>query len=86
MSYMIEVKNLSRFYGNKPGVEDISFSIEAGDIVGLLGANGAGKSTLMKMLTGYHMPTAGEIRIDGIDLLLNPKEAQIGRASCRERV
>ena len=75
MSYMIEVKNLSRFYGNKPGVEDISFSIEAGDIVGLLGANGAGKSTLMKMLTGYHMPTAGEIRIDGIDLLLNPKEA-----------
>ena len=75
MADIIEVRNVSRYYGNKAGVEDVSFSVREGDVVGLLGANGAGKSTLMKMLTGYHMPTAGEIYIDGIDLLQEPGKA-----------
>lgn len=72
---MIEVKNLTKYYGDKPGVRDVSFTIEDKSIVGLLGPNGAGKSTLMKMLTGYHMPTSGEIWINGIDAVANPKEA-----------
>lgn len=72
---MIEVKNLTKYYGDKPGVRDVSFTIEDRSIVGLLGPNGAGKSTLMKMLTGYHMPTSGEIIINGIDAIAKPKEA-----------
>lgn len=72
---MIEVKNLTKYYGDKPGVRDVSFTIEGRSIVGLLGPNGAGKSTLMKMLTGYHLPTSGEISINGIDAIAHPKEA-----------
>ena len=72
---MIEVKNLTKYYGDKLGVQDISFTIGDREIVGLLGPNGAGKSTLMKMLTGYHLPTAGEMYIDGIDAIENPRLA-----------
>ena len=77
---MIQVKHLTKYYGDKPGVEDVSFEIADGEVVGLLGPNGAGKSTLLKMLTGYHLPTSGEIYIDGIDSVENPKEgmAKIG--------
>ena len=77
---MIQVKHLTKYYGDKPGVEDVSFEIADGEVVGLLGPNGAGKSTLLKMLTGYHLPTSGEIYIDGIDAVENPKEgmAKIG--------
>lgn len=72
---MIEAKNLTKYYGEKLGVENVSFTIGDGEIVGLLGPNGAGKSTLMKMLTGYHMPTSGELYIDGVDAIASPKEA-----------
>ncbi|MFQ5488112.1 MAG: ABC transporter ATP-binding protein [Gammaproteobacteria bacterium] len=65
---MIEVDGLTRRYGDFTAVDQVSFRIGQGEIVGLLGHNGAGKTTIMKMLTGYLEPTAGEIRIDGLDI------------------
>jgi len=62
---MIEVKNLSRYYGDFAAVKDVSFTLRSGEIVGLLGHNGAGKTTIMKMLTGYLEASGGEISIDG---------------------
>ncbi|MEG3766122.1 ABC transporter ATP-binding protein [Alteromonas sp. 14N.309.X.WAT.G.H12] len=63
---MIQVKHLERRYGDFHAVNDVSFNIERGEIVGLLGHNGAGKTSIMKMLTGYLEPTAGEILVDGL--------------------
>ena len=71
---MIEVKHVTKRYGKAVAVEDISFSIKEGEIVGLLGPNGAGKSTTMNMLTGFIEPTEGEIIIDGNDILKNQKK------------
>jgi ABC-2 type transport system ATP-binding protein len=65
---MIEVRELSRNYGELKAVQDVSFDIDRGEIVGLLGHNGAGKTTIMKMLTGYLEPSTGSIRIDGLDI------------------
>lgn len=72
---MIEVSNLTKYYGSHPGVEDISFRLNTGEMVGLLGSNGAGKSTIMKMLAGYMMPTAGSVNISGHDMLNHFREA-----------
>ncbi|MBF0382482.1 MAG: ABC transporter ATP-binding protein [Magnetococcales bacterium] len=65
---MIEVKELSRKYGEFKAVDDVSFQIEHGEVVGLLGHNGAGKTTIMKMLTGYLEPTTGTALIDGLEI------------------
>jgi ABC-2 type transport system ATP-binding protein len=65
---MIEVQHLSRRYGELVAVDDVSFDIGRGEVVGLLGHNGAGKTTIMKMLTGFLEPTAGRIVIDGLEL------------------
>ena len=65
---MIEVQRVSRRFGNFTAVDDVSFHIGRGEIVGLLGHNGAGKTTLMKMITGFLEPSAGSIRIDGLSL------------------
>ncbi len=73
---MIEVRELSRNYGELKAVEDVSFGIGHGEIVGLLGHNGAGKTTIMKMLTGYLEPSGGEIRIDGLDIAEQRREVQ----------
>ena len=73
---MIEVKHVTKKYGKAIAVEDISFSIKEGEIVGLLGPNGAGKSTTMNMLTGFIEQTEGEIIIDGYDMLKKPKKAK----------
>ena len=62
---MIEVEGLTRKYGDLVAVDDVSFSIGRGEVVGLLGHNGAGKTTIMRMLTGYIEPTAGSVVIDG---------------------
>ena len=62
---MIECKKLSKRYGELTAVEDISFSLRRGEVVGLLGPNGAGKSTTIKMVAGYLEPTSGELTIDG---------------------
>lgn len=77
---MIEVKNVTKRYGNFTAVDNISFKIKEGEIVGLLGPNGAGKSTTMNMITGYIEPTEGEIIINGYDISKRPKKAkaQIG--------
>lgn len=63
---MIEVEGLTRKYGDLVAVDDVSFSIGKGEVVGLLGHNGAGKTTIMRMLTGYIEPTAGSVVIDGM--------------------
>ena len=73
---MIEVRELSRSYGELKAVQDVSFSIGHGEIVGLLGHNGAGTTTIMKMLTGYLEPSSGEIRIDGMDIAEQRREVQ----------
>ena len=73
---MIEVQGLSRRYGSRLAVDDVSFRVEPGQIVGFLGPNGAGKTTTLRMVTGYLAPTSGEIRIDGIDALTNSMQAR----------
>lgn len=77
---MIEVKNLTKRYGANVAVDNISFRVEEGEIVGFLGPNGAGKSTTMNILTGYLSATEGDVTIGGYDILENPNEAkkQIG--------
>ncbi|MGE5842722.1 MAG: ABC transporter ATP-binding protein [Deltaproteobacteria bacterium] len=64
---MIVAENLTKYYGLKPAVQNVSFRIEKGEIVGLLGPNGAGKTTLLRILTGFFQPTSGKILVDGLD-------------------
>ncbi len=73
---MIEVKNLSKHYGDKIAVNNISFTANDGEILGFLGPNGAGKSTTMNMLTGYISSTDGQALINGIDILEEPMKAK----------
>lgn len=73
---MIDVSHLSKRYGNFLAVDDVSFKIEKGEVVGFLGPNGAGKSTIMNILTGYLSLTQGKVEIDGYDILENPNEAK----------
>ncbi len=77
---MIEVKNLTKMYGQKAAVNNVSFEINDGEIVGFLGPNGAGKTTTMNILTGYLSATSGKTLVNGIDVLENPIEVkkQIG--------
>ena len=72
----IEVKSLLKQFGEQKAVNEISFSIDKGQIVGFLGPNGAGKSTTMKMITGYLSPDAGDIRVNGIDVVKDPMSAK----------
>lgn len=73
---MIEVSHVSRNFGTFRAVNDVSFSIPTGQIVGLLGPNGAGKTTTMRMITGFLSPSEGKILIDGIDVSENPVETK----------
>ncbi len=73
---MIEADALTRRYGDFCAVSDVSFAIEQGEIVGLLGHNGAGKTTIMKMLTGYLEPSSGSVRVDGVAVEQQPLEVQ----------
>ncbi len=72
----IEVKNLTKIYGTQKAVNDISFTINKGEIVGFLGPNGAGKSTTMKMVTGYLQPDGGNAVVCGIETAIQPLEAK----------
>lgn len=74
---MIEVSHLSKQYGSHPAIENLSFTVEDGQIYGLLGPNGAGKSTIMNILTSYLAPTSGEVKVAGYGL---PEEAQQAKA------
>ena len=73
---MIEVKNLTKVYGDHVAVDNISFKINNGKIYGLLGSNGAGKSTTMNMITGCLAPTAGSVKINGFDVYAEPLKAK----------
>lgn len=73
---MIEIEHLTKRYGKRIAVNDVSFSVKKGEIVGLLGANGAGKSTTMNMLTGYISSTSGTVRVEGQDILEHPDEVR----------
>ena len=73
---MIEVTNLTKKYGQNTAVDNISFTVEEGEIVGFLGPNGAGKSTTMNMITGYISSTEGTVKINGYDILEQPEEAK----------
>lgn len=73
---MIEIKNLTKRYGNKLAVDNVSFTVNKGEILGFLGPNGAGKSTTMNILTGYLSASEGQAIIDGYDILDNPTEAK----------
>ena len=77
---MIEADRLTRRYGDFVAVDEVSFSIEPGEIVGLLGPNGAGKTTIMKMLTGFLEPSSGRALVDGVELEQDPAavQAQLG--------
>ncbi len=73
---MIEVKSLKKSYGDLLALNDVSFSIKPGEIIGLLGPNGAGKTTLMQILTGYLHPSAGTVEVGGLDVVSNPDKVQ----------
>ena len=73
---MIEIENLTKKYGDKIAVDNISFKVKKGSIVGFLGKNGAGKSTTMNIITGYISATSGTARINGYDILKNPMEVK----------
>jgi len=69
---MIEVKSLTKRYGAKTAVDDISFTVKAGEILGFLGPNGAGKTTTMNIITGYSSSTMGTVTVDGAEILEDP--------------
>lgn len=73
---MIEVEHLSKRFANRLAVDDLSFSVQPGEVLGFLGPNGAGKSTTMKMITGFLTPTAGTARILGHDVQSDPVTAK----------
>lgn len=73
---MIEVHNVTKKYGNKTAVDDLTFSVPEGEILGFLGPNGAGKTTTMRIITGFLPPTSGEVRVDGLDVLEEPLEVK----------
>src|SRR5262249_47348073 len=73
---MIDAENLTKSYGPIEALRGVSFNVGTGEIVGLLGPNGAGKSTTIKILTGYIQPDDGNVSIDGLDVLTQPREAQ----------
>lgn len=73
---MIQVEKLVKHYGDKYAVNDVSFTVENGEIVGLLGPNGAGKSTIMNIITGYISTSSGSVKINGFDILDNAFEAK----------
>jgi ABC-2 type transport system ATP-binding protein len=73
---VIEVRHLTKRYGDRTAVNDLSFSVARGEVVGFLGPNGAGKSTTLRMLTGFLSPTEGEIQVAGIDARKQPLEVK----------
>jgi simple sugar transport system ATP-binding protein len=80
MDYRLELRNVSKSFGEVQALEDINFQLGQNEIVGLLGDNGAGKSTLIKIITGYYQPTSGEIYFNGqkVEHLSVPKARELG--------
>jgi simple sugar transport system ATP-binding protein len=78
--YRLELRNVSKSFGEVKALENINFKLGRNEVVGLLGDNGAGKSTLIKIITGYHQPTTGELYFNGqkVDHLTVPKARELG--------
>lgn len=76
IEFMIVVDSLSKHFGTKVAVDNVSFEVKKGEVLGFLGPNGAGKSTTMRMITGYLPPTAGRVTIGGASIVENPVEAK----------
>lgn len=74
MPPVIQLTGVTRLYGRRVGVQDLTFQVQTGEVLGLLGPNGAGKSTTLRMLTGYVTPTAGSIRIGGQEMWAAPEQ------------
>jgi ABC-2 type transport system ATP-binding protein len=72
----VEASELTRIYGGRKAVNEVSFNLNKGEVLGFLGPNGAGKSTTMKMITGNLAPSSGSVKICGIDMIANPREAK----------
>jgi ABC-2 type transport system ATP-binding protein len=83
---MIEIHNLTKYYGHHLAVDNLSFDAQPGEIVGLLGPNGAGKTTTMRMLTGFMSPTSGEAKIAGYDVFTDSMEIRKRVGYLPERV
>ncbi len=73
---MIKVENLVKTFGAKRAVDDVSFTVERGEVLGFLGPNGAGKSTTMRIITGFYPPTSGRVTVGGFDIVENPLPAK----------
>ena len=73
---MIEVNNLTKYYGDFPAIEGISFTVNKGEVLGLLGPNAAGKTTTMRILTGFIPPTSGSAKVAGFDVVGDSLEAR----------
>ena len=71
---MIQVEQLTKYYGAHAAIQNLSFTIERGEVIGFLGLNGAGKTTTLKILGCILIPTSGRVRIDGYDVLENPHQ------------
>src|SRR5436853_1841244 len=80
MNYRLELKNISKSFGEVKSIQNIDFRVGENEIVGLLGDNGAGKSTLIKIITGYYQPDSGELFFDGkkVEALSVPKARELG--------
>ena len=75
-TYLVEVRNISKFFGSVIALKDVSMSVNAGEVMCLLGDNGAGKSTLIKMLSGVHRPDEGQYLVEGQEVHFNsPRDA-----------
>ena len=73
---MVSVEHLTKYYGPKRAIHDLTFTIEEGEIVGFLGLNGSGKTTVLRILSGTLLPTAGQVKVRGLDFHENPLEAR----------
>jgi ABC-2 type transport system ATP-binding protein len=73
---MIVAEHISKYYGDRAAVSDVSFTIKEGEVVGLLGLNGAGKTTILKILSGLLVPTSGRVAIDGLEMSREPEKAR----------
>ena len=82
MSPVLLAQHVTKWYGPRRAVTDVSFAIEPGEIVGLLGPNGSGKSTIFRMLTGYLVPTSGSLEVAGHDVVAESSPSAAPSVTC----
>ena len=76
MAAEIHVDRVTKRFGDRAALDDVTLDVSAGEIFGLIGPNGAGKTTLLRILTGYWLPTSGDIRVDGVSVVQSPSRVQ----------